>query len=303
MAVFLVGLFWRNFSCSAVAFKPAVFPVQLVKQFTGEHQASGDFSPWGVCGLSDGKIALTDAGVKLKRALIFNSDGKFLKSIVRTGKASDAFHDIRSISAGVDGNFYVFDSATVQILEFNSSGVFVGDINPGKIGGFYGPIGFCFAGGHFVIADTGSHRILTVNPDGTQAAVWGSHGKEKGQYNNPLAVTVDDKGNYYVADSDNNRIQITDNTGKTLRVIKLVDRPFSVAVDKGGRVYVAFNNDNFVQVYSAANGKYLGTFEASNDPNPHRQVIGLSVASDGSILAAGPGNVSVYQPALTPVAK
>lgn len=298
VVVFIGGLFSKNLDFNGL-FKttPKLFPVQLVGQFSTSKEPYGDFGAWGVCSLPDGKIALTDNNSK--RILVLGINGKLYKSIVRRGSAGDDFHDIRSISADSHGDIYVFDSATVNIFGFTPEGKLLKVIPAGKIGGFYGPIGFCCAGNKFVIADTGSHRILTLNADGSLASVWGHHGDGADEFTNPLAVTVDKQGRYYIADSDNHRIKITDSKGKTIRIIKLMDKPFNLALDKSGRIYVTFNDDNFVQVYSSKNGKYLGTFDPITVANPQRQVIGVCVTPDGLIVAEGPDQVSIYKVAET----
>jgi DNA-binding beta-propeller fold protein YncE len=298
VVIFVVGLFWKNASFSGFESKPKMFPVQLVDRFSGDQKPSGIFGTWGVTGLPNGNIALTDNNSK--RLLIFDLNGKLLKSVVRRGKTMNDFNDIRSISSDAKGNIYVFDTATVNIFEFSPEGKFLKVIALGKIGGFYGPIGFCCVGDHFVIADTGSHRIMTLNADGTVASVWGSHGKDKDQLANPLAIAADDQGRYYIADSDNNRIKITDAAGKTIRIINVNDRPFGLALDKQGRIYTAFNDDNFIKVYSSQNGRYLGTFDPAGDDSPHRQVIGVCVTPDGLIVGIGVDTVSVYKVTATP---
>jgi hypothetical protein len=50
-------------------------------------------------------------------------------------------------------------------------------------------------------------------PDATQ---WGSTGSGDGEFDNPYGVAVAASGNFYVADSDNHRIQKFDSSGTFL---------------------------------------------------------------------------------------
>ena len=45
---------------------------------------------------------------------------------------------------------------------------------------------------------------------------WGSEGSGEGQFNRPSGMTVDTAGNFYVADTFNNRIQKFDSAGNFL---------------------------------------------------------------------------------------
>ena len=64
-----------------------------------------------------------------------------------------------------------------------------------------------------VVADTGRDRILFYSLTGTRLAEFGSYGTGNGQFASPRDVAVDDAGNIYVADAENNRIQAFTATG------------------------------------------------------------------------------------------
>lgn len=91
--------------------------------------------------------------------------------------------------------------------------------------------------GRRVIADTGNHRVVVVNPDNSVAFVFGtlcrlSEGEAggcvdpdgdgplalgDGQFNEPWGVAIDGDGSIYVADTWNGRIQVFDAAGNFLR--------------------------------------------------------------------------------------
>ena len=45
----------------------------------------------------------------------------------------------------------------------------------------------------------------------------GSHGKERGKFNQPFEVKFDTAGNIYVADLGNNRVQVMDSSGQFIQ--------------------------------------------------------------------------------------
>ncbi|MET0526243.1 MAG: SMP-30/gluconolactonase/LRE family protein [Nocardioides sp.] len=64
-----------------------------------------------------------------------------------------------------------------------------------------------------VMADTGRDRIRFYSLAGVSQGGFGTYGTEDGQFASPRDVAIDDVGNIYVADAENNRIQAFDTTG------------------------------------------------------------------------------------------
>ncbi|HEY1119780.1 MAG TPA: SMP-30/gluconolactonase/LRE family protein, partial [Acidimicrobiales bacterium] len=64
-----------------------------------------------------------------------------------------------------------------------------------------------------VVADTGRDRILLYSLTGTPLGGFGEYGSGEGQFASPRDVAVDEVGNIYVADAENNRIQAFDPSG------------------------------------------------------------------------------------------
>ena len=78
------------------------------------------------------------------------------------------------------------------------------------------------------------------------ARVFGEPGSGPGQLNEPRGLASDSRGNLYVADTKNSRIQVFDSNGQFLRVIGVpgsgdgqLKEPCGVAVDADGTVIVA----------------------------------------------------------------
>jgi DNA-binding beta-propeller fold protein YncE len=59
--------------------------------------------------------------------------------------------------------------------------------------------------------------VLKFDPEGNFLSTWGGAGKGPGQFNVPHSIVSDSKGNIYIADRSNQRIQVFDGNGKYLR--------------------------------------------------------------------------------------
>jgi uncharacterized protein (TIGR03663 family) len=98
----------------------------------------------------------------------------------------------------------------------------------------------------------------------------GEPGSGPGQFNEPRGLAADSRGNLYVADTKNSRIQVFDPNGQPLRSIGSagsgdgqLKEPCGVAVDADGTVIVA-DTWNHRIVRFQADGKWLGVW--TDDP-------------------------------------
>ena len=77
------------------------------------------------------------------------------------------------------------------------------------------------AGNTFISDGYINSRVAKVDKDGNWLKSWGERGNEPGQFNTPHSIAADAKGNVYVADRGNRRIQVFDGDGKFLRQITI----------------------------------------------------------------------------------
>lgn len=115
-----------------------------------------------------------------------------------------------------------------------------------------------------------SDKQAKVYALGNNSAVWGSEGKNPGEFKKPAAVTATLDGRILVADTGNHRVQIFNSDGTPLYQFGKVGNkpgqfsfPQGVAVNSKGRIYVADTQNNRVQVFNN-DGIYLS---ALGDPS------------------------------------
>jgi uncharacterized protein (TIGR03663 family) len=98
------------------------------------------------------------------------------------------------------------------------------------------------------------------------ARISGGPGAGPGQFNEPRGLTTDSRGNLYVADTKNSRIQVFDPNGQFLRTIGVpgsadggLKEPCGVAVDADGTVVVADTWNHRIARFKA-DGSWLGVW-------------------------------------------
>jgi len=273
--------------------QPRDFPVQTVLQFAGVNQPCGAFHPWDLVAGADW-ISISDQGNK--RVLIFDRQGKFLREITEKQAGKPEFKEISRMTSDPSGNIYVIDTWNGLIRGFDRMGRSVVSVDLNNKG-FYGPRGVAWDNGNFAVADTGSHRLVRVSGNGSVLNAWGQRGSGKAQFDNPSAVVVDAQENFYVVDSDNNRVECLDPKGGYLREYKIQEVPYSVALDeKQGLVYVSSLNGKFIKVFKR-DGHYIGDLkDVSHKDQGIENIVAMRVLENGDVIAARHDDVLIFHP-------
>jgi len=295
VAVVVLACLWEVFQTIGNQEVPQL-KTNLVMKFDSGTKGAGPFVAWGAAEVGKDKIIIADS--KNNRLVMFNRKGDFLKSWGSHGtnnKKENQFNEPSGMTSDDHGNAYVLDCWNSFIKGFNEKGDEIARISLGDKG-FYGPRGVDFDGNSFVVADTGSHRIVFIDPKSNIVKIWGSLGSGDDHFNNPIAVTTDKKGHYYVADMDNHRVQYLDANGKKIKYIKFNDRVSAVAVDKEGRVYVGTDaNKGEVEVFNS-DGNALGTLvDMAGSGDTFRNIKFMTITSDDLLLMTSDDSVYLYQ--------
>ncbi|HUF01855.1 MAG TPA: 6-bladed beta-propeller [Gaiellaceae bacterium] len=144
-------------------------------------------------------------------------------------------------------------------------------------------------GATLVAGATASSEATTAGTSYKVVGKWGKDGSGNSQFNNPNGIAVSKAGNVYVADTDNNRVQVFSKSGAYLRKWGSNgpgNGQFKVAEDveiaPDGTVWVADQQNQRLQAFSATGG-----FQSSIELGELPRAVG--VAADGSVLAAANG--------------
>jgi len=267
------------------------FFVKTILAFGGEDQPCKAFSAWDVALSGDKWIALSDQGNK--RILIFDRQGKFIKAITDKEAGLPKFNEISKMTSDSKGNIYVADAWNGRIRGFDLRGRQIAMV---IVMGSYGPRGVAWDNGDFLVADSGTHRVVKVAADGAILNAWGQRGKGNGMFDGPNAVALDAQGNIYVSDAGNNRVVCMDAQGKFIRNFDVGAQPYNVAVDSKGLVYITSMDGGFVKVFKT-DGKYLGNLvDTDHKDQPFQPLAGLKITPEGDLVGSRAGQVVILHP-------
>ncbi len=180
--------------------------------------------PWAMTPFLDG-YAVTDTKAHVVR--YFNDEGVF--TAVGSGKPGSQngtgtgarFDSPTGLATGPDGQVYIADTGNGAIRVMNEQGKVTT-----LLSGLADPTGLCLFGEHLYVAETGSHRIISININNKELTViaGGEEGYADGTAKNarfcgPQGVAVGEDGTVYVADTVNHAVrQIKDGKVTTLAV-------------------------------------------------------------------------------------
>jgi len=163
------------------------------------------------------------------------------------------------------------------------------------------------ANGKLYVCDTGNHRIVCLNGDGTIHKTWGKQGKNDGEFESPHGVALDSSGNVIVADTYNHRIQIFDSEGKFLKKFgEYGDQPEQFNTPMGlayrdGLLYIASGWNSRIDIYRY-NPKNLEIQHVMPDDKGIIRGMwvcaSVGVMNDGSVVGLDSGNgfVAIWSP-------
>ena len=238
--------------------------------------------------------------------LEFNPAGRLLRSF-----GVGLFAHPHGFTVDKDGNLWTTDTNDQEISARNVQGIAIGQqvlkISPaGKVlmtigtpgvGGngpylFDRPTGVSIAAnGDIFVSDghsrnkSNSARVVKYSPDGKFVKTWGRMGSEPGNFRDPHDLYVGgSKGYVYVADRQNNRIQVFDQDGNFIAAWRQFGQPSSVYVDKRDNVYVGSTYQDPARGESRT-GPTTG-------PNDRAIVIGHAITGELKYLIPDPGDLS-----------
>jgi len=211
--------------------------------------ASVDVGPDGNIWAIDRCGANTCAGSDLDPILEFTPSGKLLKSF-----GAGIFVFPHGTFVDKDGNVWVTDANVKdgkgqQIFKFSPEGKVLMTLGKAGITGegpdtFNQPTDVVVApNGDIFVSDghsptCGASRIVKFSKDGKFIKQWGHKGSGDGEMICPHSLAMDSKGRLFVADRNNNRVEIFDQDGKFIAAWKQFGRPSGLFIDSRDILYV-----------------------------------------------------------------
>lgn len=274
--------------------KPKYFLVKKVLQFTGTEKLGKPMFVNDLVVAAPNRIALVDnIG---NQVVIFDNKGKLIRKWGKGGNGPMEFSEPSGIAADHKGHIFVLDTWNSAVKTFNLNGVPSKPLDLTHYGFFYGPRRLGWDGANFLVSNAANFRLARLTPKGDLLNVFAGKGTGKGEFTGVSSAIADGKGHIYVGDINDkdSRVQVFDESGKVVQVIKTDVPPDDIALDSKGRLFVGCGG-NASKVFDAQ-GNWLGDLadEAEVDL-PLKGVLGIDMISDDMILTGGGDFVTIYQ--------
>ncbi len=182
--------------------------------------------------------------ISLKTILMLDRDsGKILNSW-----GDHLFIMPHGLTVDMNNNIWVTDVGLHQVFKFSHDGKLLMKLGEAKVPGsdathFNLPTDVAVTkDGSFYVSDGyGNSRVVKFSSTGKYLFEWGKKGGKEGEFNLPHSIDLDNEENVYVADRENNRVQVFNPTGKFIQ--QWTDKSFgkisSVVFDKVKKGFVA----------------------------------------------------------------
>jgi hypothetical protein len=270
-------------------------------------------------------------GASAAQLLEFGADGKFLREI---GHNLYAWSFAHTVKVDKQDNIWVTDKGSDMVIKFNPAGRVVLVFGRKQEASDEGtealrhvkpplpPVDGMFRqvtdvtwdpdGNAYISDGYVNSRIAKVDKNGNWVKSWGEPGDQPGQLSTPHSIAADARGNVYVADRGNRRIQVFDTDGKFLRQFTIdlpvkpdarpaignkptqtsgpmsPGAPWTVCITPGP-TQVLYASDAFPgRVYKLSlEGKILGVFgEAGKQPKQFGWIHEMHCQSENELVVA-----------------
>jgi len=171
-----------------------------------------------------------------------NETGKILNSW-----GANYFIMPHGLTVDKQNNIWLTDVGLHQIFKFSHDGKLLMKLGVAKMPGndsshFNLPTDIAVAddGSFFVSDGYGNSRVVKFSSTGKFMKAWGKYGKKSGEFIIPHGIALDQNNTIYVADRQNNRVQLFDTSGNFIKELKnneRVEQLPSIAVDKTNHLF------------------------------------------------------------------
>ena len=253
--------------------------------------------PYGIAVAPDGRVYVADTAAR--RVFVFDPDAKSVAFVGESGTGKLT----KPVGVALDGEGKVFvaDATLNRVFGYAPDGSVAVAI--GREGELKSPSGLATdrPRKRVYVADSTKHQVYCYSTeDGAHIRTIGERGGEPGQFNFPTNLFVDGRGQLYVADTMNFRVQIFDADGAFVREFGTLgdapgtfNRPKGVAVDSEGHIYVADGAFNNFQIFDADGRLLLFVGTGGRESGEFFLPTGLYIDARDRIYVADQGNSRV----------
>ncbi len=238
--------------------------------------------PYGIT--TDHKGRIYTADTELKTVFVIDPQAKVVEQ--RNGNSRAPLAMPVGVAIDAEDRLFVSDAALHSILCFSPSGQLIASFGTASLGR-PGGIAIDEARNRLYVVDAKASKIAVFDSGSFKLLTYfGSASKEgkkdNGTFYAPTNVALDRKGNLYIADTWNFRVQVLDPNGKFLRAFGAQGdrpgefiRPKGIAVDSEGHIYVADAEFNNFQILQPDGTPLLAVGSLGVDPGQFALVAGL----------------------------
>jgi len=210
------------------------------------------------------------------KLLEFDQNGNYVREI---GQGNYGFEFAHTVRVDAQDNIWAVDEGTNMIIKFNPEGrvTMVLGRRPEAVEGlaavaagtaapapepyvFSRPtdVGWDAAGNIFVTDGYGNSRVVKFDKNGRFLKQAGTRGDQPGQLNLPHTMAMDARGNVYIGDRGNARVQVFDNDLNLKTIYANVGNPWAICISPGPHQYLFVSNsipDNGLSQYRDITGE------------------------------------------------
>jgi DNA-binding beta-propeller fold protein YncE len=214
---------------------------------------------------------------------------------------------------GSDGHLYIVNGGNSEILVLDKDGHVIRrwgkrGTKPGQFDFLRDPAdprsplgGIALADGSVYVVESAGKRVQHLTAEGRPLASWGTEGRGKGQFLEPIGVAVAPSGAVYVVDDKRDDIQVFSADGAYRRTIgsqgsgpgQLYDTG-NIRIDAAGNLVVADFGNGRVQAWDDE-GQLLWTLGSQGTgPGQFNQPQDVAFGPTGSLLVLDDNRVQVF---------
>jgi DNA-binding beta-propeller fold protein YncE len=207
-------------------------------------------------------------------------------------------------AVGPDGTVYITDPGDHVVNIYSPTGTPEGGLGLDEFGHetIDIPYGLAVSSSNAIyISDAGNNNLVDhpqievyVPPYTTnQQNSFGTSGTGNGQFTFPAGIAVNSALGYvYVADFDENRIQIFDTTGTYIDQFGqgILNTPVGLSLGSNGNLYVADGNNNTIDIFDPYGNQISSFGSLGSGPGQLHSPTGVAVSATGMIYVADANN-------------